>query len=654
MLEKEQYRPEIDGLRAFAVVSVMLFHMKVAGFSGGFVGVDVFFVISGYLISGNILHRIDAGTFTFSNFYMRRARRIFPALFFTVTATFLIGILCLPPPWLRSLAKEVTWSLLSISNVEYWRESHAYFATTADNLGLLHAWSLSVEEQFYLAWPALLVLTLRYAGRRALPGMLAGLGTLSLLTAQWWLSKDATAVFFLPQFRVFEFCIGAGVLLIEESAKPGTAASTLFLLAGAAAVVASIFAFAGDTPCAPLLLLLPCLGTASIIYAGTRSPIASALTNKAVVGLGLVSYSLYLCHWPVLFFYRAIFAESASGLATDASLVTIMLAIAVAMFWLIERPFRRPATPINRKFVCGAIALAASVTLTAHIAFLQRGWDWRISETQQAANRLQEFAWAPCLVLGDSRCAFGATDRPLGVELLGDSFVHQYAAAFQPLLEQLQIRGETSSVQACMMLLGLSRFNDPRKRECNEAREGEIKRIAASHSLIVIGENWSNYIPLESDDEVSPSITKEDSIPRFASALERTIEALGGDSRQFLIIGEQVVASCKADNSLSQYSSMLHASNPPCKAPSVEEVRSRTASINAMLEAVARRHPDNVQLLLPEKYLCDRTCVVADGDLSFYFDYGHFTIAGARFVGAKADGLLREFLSRFTNRSLNG
>jgi peptidoglycan/LPS O-acetylase OafA/YrhL len=159
---KGGFRSEIAGLRAIAVVAVVLFHLKITGFDGGFVGVDVFFVISGYLISRNILGDLGRERFSFGQFYVRRMRRIFPALIFTVALTYVAGALWCSALMFLDVAKEGTHALLWISNIQYWRESHQYFAHNSDELALLHCWSLSLEEQFYLLWPVFLVAANRF------------------------------------------------------------------------------------------------------------------------------------------------------------------------------------------------------------------------------------------------------------------------------------------------------------------------------------------------------------------------------------------------------------------------------------------------------------------------------------------------------------
>jgi peptidoglycan/LPS O-acetylase OafA/YrhL len=202
----KHFRTEIAGLRAIAVISVVLFHLKVSGFQGGFVGVDVFFVISGYLISRNILRDLQLGRFSFGQFYIRRTRRIYPALIFTVVATYIAGALWCAPEMFHDLAKEGTHALLSISNIQYWRESHQYFAPKSEELALLHCWSLSAEEQFYLFWPLFIAFAWR---RKRTFQIIAAAGVISLLASVAVAGADPLAAFFSDAFshlRIFDRC----------------------------------------------------------------------------------------------------------------------------------------------------------------------------------------------------------------------------------------------------------------------------------------------------------------------------------------------------------------------------------------------------------------------------------------------------------------
>jgi peptidoglycan/LPS O-acetylase OafA/YrhL len=211
------FRSEIAGLRALAVLVVIFFHLKLDGFKGGFVGVDVFFVISGYLISQHILRDAQAGRFSFAQFYLRRTRRIYPALITTVVLTYVAGSLWCAPAMFHDLAKEGTHALLSIANIQYWRESHQYFAPNSDELALLHTWSLSLEEQFYLGWPIFLVFAQRIG--RTFEAITAA--TVASLIASVVASRsDQPAAFFLTPFRIYEFGCGALVLYAERIHLP--------------------------------------------------------------------------------------------------------------------------------------------------------------------------------------------------------------------------------------------------------------------------------------------------------------------------------------------------------------------------------------------------------------------------------------------------
>ena len=215
---EKDFRTEIVQLRALAVLSVLLFHLKVPGFQGGFVGVDVFFVISGYLITRNILREAAAGRFSFGAFYLRRTRRIYPALIFTVFVTYLAGALWSAPLLLLfDIAKECTHALLSIANIQYWREASHYFAARSDELALLHCWSLSLEEQFYLVWPAVLIAAARTGNLR----LAVILVTAASFIATIWVGPiDSSAAFFLMPFRIFRVRLRSGSSLRWSGSSP--------------------------------------------------------------------------------------------------------------------------------------------------------------------------------------------------------------------------------------------------------------------------------------------------------------------------------------------------------------------------------------------------------------------------------------------------
>ena len=297
------------------MLSVLLFHLDVALFSGGFVGVDAFFVISGFLITRLIRDDVAAGKFSFTRFYVRRARRIFPALFLTLAATFVAGYLLFSSQHLMRLGGALVSAVFSVSNFYFWGEA-GYFDTAAHLKPLLHTWSLGIEEQFYLLWPAILVFTLLRAPRWAPVALLFVGGALSLFLSEFFVRWPSIAFYLLP-FRAFEFALGAVLVWLNPHRMKSAIWGELWVAAGLGMLGYSIVSFSGETPFPGLNALIPCVGTALIIYGGESRFLSRLLSNPIAVGIGLISYSLYLVHWPVpgrhVAAYRALIRRIAPG-----------------------------------------------------------------------------------------------------------------------------------------------------------------------------------------------------------------------------------------------------------------------------------------------------------------------------------------------------
>lgn len=336
------YRREIDGLRALAVLPVLLFHAGFETFSGGFVGVDVFFVISGYLITTIILAELEQGKFSIVNFYERRARRILPALF-------LVMLVCIPFAWfwlLPSDMKDFSQSLVAVSvfasNILFWRES-GYFDTAAELKPLLHTWSLAVEEQYYVLFPLFLMLFWRL-GKRWILVMLGLVFVASLAVAQWAAYAKPAAAFYLLPTRGWELLIGAfaAFYLSKSSRKEfGKGVGEVGGWLGVALILFAVFAFSKATPFPGLYALVPTLGTVLVIlFATEKTTVGKFVGNKAFVGVGLISYSAYLWHQPLFAFARQ---RSLTEPSHTVFLVLSVMALVLAYFsWrFVEAPFRR-------------------------------------------------------------------------------------------------------------------------------------------------------------------------------------------------------------------------------------------------------------------------------------------------------------------------
>jgi peptidoglycan/LPS O-acetylase OafA/YrhL len=626
------YRSDIDGLRAIAVGIVVLFHLKISGFEAGFAGVDIFFVISGYLITGHILRDVGRGTFSFADFYARRARRILPALITTIMLSVAIGWLWLPPDALRQLAKEATHGLLSISNIQYWREANQYFAPSSEQLGLLHLWSLSLEEQFYLFCPLVLLLLSRT--RHVFAGI-AVAGLVSVAAAIVWLRRDPEAVFFLMPFRIFEFGLGALVILLERRMAAWPTVRTIIAWLGYLLLGISLLIVGRFQHDAGLGALPACIATSAIIAAHRPTRL---FANIAVLTIGRASYSLYLVHWPVIFYARFIFGDPADSAAGITAQLLVMAALTAPMFVLVEQPIRRIRSARWKQAVGFATAIVLCAVIT-HAAFKADGVISRLPAMQLARLDLQRFGMSPC-VRSDDHCAFGAAGGAPALELLGDSYVQQYVAVLDEPLKVRGISGMTSTVSGCPMLLGVPPIPS-RVAECTTLRERELARVKASSAdLVVIGQAWHVYLdrPSEADAGATAKTIRE--------GLSATLRLLDRPGRRFLIIGGQVrPVNCRFDSVRMQPGPLWHAPPQPCAPFPTSEARAATGEIDHLLTPPVQAQ-GNATLLRPAQIYCEQDCPVVSSDgVWLFLDPGHFTVAGAQLMGVRAKDIIDRFLA---------
>lgn len=334
------YRPEIDGLRAIAVLFVVAYHYGATWLPGGFIGVDVFFVISGFLITGIIRKQMEAGTFSFLDFYARRARRILPALLVMLALTLFAGWFLLAPATYESLGMQATLAAVGASNFYFWRLID-YFTPTADTHALLHTWSLGVEEQFYLVIPAMLLAAfalrkwIKAAPFLTLCTVAIGSLALSTLLAE----RSPVAAFYLLPSRAWELALG-GLISFAPPVRRKWACQ-LADATGLAAIIASALVYTSSTPFPGLTALLPCMGAALVVLPKSHQTATGCfLTTRAAVAIGLISYSLYLWHWPIVVFYRVLSWGDMPD--TPSAIGLLLLAVLVSAFsWkYVEQPFR--------------------------------------------------------------------------------------------------------------------------------------------------------------------------------------------------------------------------------------------------------------------------------------------------------------------------
>ena len=508
------YRPEIDGLRALAVLPVILFHAGFQFFSGGFVGVDIFFVISGYLITSIILSDMDNGNFSLLNFYERRARRILPALFFVILA-------CIPLAWFLLLPKDLivfSQGLIAVplfsSNILFWQTAD-YFATASELNPLLHTWSLAVEEQYYLLFPIFMLLTYRLDLKITL-GILILVSSLSLAFAQWGSINAVYFSFFMLPARGWEILIGAfaAFYLNKRITKIPSKWNQLFSFLGMLLIIFSIVYFDKQTPFPSLYTLFPTIGTVLIIlFADKKTFIGHLLSGNIFVRIGLISYSAYLWHQPLLAFARH---RIDSDLSNSILITLVILTFVLAhLSWrYIEAPFRNKKRFEQKKvFILAGLSSLLIIFLgiygTSNQGHVNRiPMQAKISEFEMPsiANGwcFYSIDTIDSLEFGNQnlKCWLGKSPGKKVGLLFGDSFAGQYEPFWDKVGARADLRIHSVTTNWCFPSLNSAfggRISSPAFDQCLLNRE-YVKEHLLDYDFLILAGGWGDLLAHEKFD----------------------------------------------------------------------------------------------------------------------------------------------------------
>lgn len=511
----KNFRPDIEGLRAIAILLVTLYHGGISILSGGYIGVDVFFVLSGYLITGLLVRELETtGRVNLSAFYARRARRLLPAAALMIMVTLLLAQTFYPPQELISLAKDALTTSLYSSNLWFAHNATDYLAADADKSPFLHTWSLSVEEQFYLAWPLLLMVALRNAQpgqqyRRRLLIVMTILGFTSFLAAQWLMQVAKPWAFFASPTRAWEFAVGGLASQLPEywkSKYPRCCSATFWL--GCIAILTAALWYDHHTIFPGLAALLPVLGTATVLIShqpGRHHLPAFLLDNPPLQWLGQRSYSWYLWHWPILVLAQ----QLDPTLTVRGTLMCLLLSLLLAdlTYSSVENPVRTYARLAGSHW---RSLLAAACLMLATVGLSQMWWRTgsieanspdQIKFTQAMQDLPQGIYDNDChLNLLQSklqRCEFGDTDSPTSIVLFGDSHAAQWFPAIEAMSQQQGLRLVTFTKSACPIAWTdtVNRQLGRRYTECSRWRKQALQKIIALHpALVVVG--YYRYVSL--------------------------------------------------------------------------------------------------------------------------------------------------------------
>ncbi|MBA2656784.1 MAG: acyltransferase [Tatlockia sp.] len=531
-MNKLNYRRDINGLRGIAVLAILIFHLEPLFLPGGFVGVDIFFVISGYLITKIIHNDLRENTFSLSTFYERRAKRILPALVSVLIICTLFAYSRFVSGELVMYAKSLIASALFSANI-YFFSTLGYFSPAATEIPLLHLWSLGVEEQFYILFPLCMMLLSRKSFK-FLTCILVIATLSSLILSQWFLKISPMAAFYMLPFRAFEFLLGS---IIAIGCLPKIQANLLSFTTstiGFVFIFTSIFLFTVNTKFPGFSACLPCLGTALLIWSGeSKQNLANRMLSiLPFQALGNISYSLYLVHWPIIVFVKRLYPE-ADFINYSLSVLGLSLSLACLNYYLVEQPFRRLKVLNPQKIFMPAAMITVLLSLSGWVAIHNKGFPKRIDKQLLTILNFIKYDFKPSFYYGTcfqdynlapdgvdvSKClAKGANDKR--VMLWGDSHsAHLYAG----LKENLEKKGYSVgmlSASACPPIIGFDMAARPHCKRFNDLALSRILQVKPK--LLILSADWA---------------TDENTLAMF----EKTLHFLSKENMEIIILGKSPI-----------------------------------------------------------------------------------------------------------------
>ena len=620
------YRPDIDGLRALAVLAVTIFHFNKQWLPGGFVGVDVFFVISGFLITGIIYGK--GPNFSFADFYGRRVRRILPAAAFVTIVTLIAGSFLLLPADVKSLSESAIGATLSAANIYYWLFlDTGYFAASSDTVPLLHMWSLGVEEQFYLIWPALMIIAMKVGGKRLLvaTGVILAIG--SFAVSEYFLARDPSFAYYMLPSRAGELLVGALLFLWQDSRRIPASAANVAGAVGLAMVAGSILYLDEKNGFPGVRSIIPSLGAALLILSGTnqRNLLSRIFGNPVARYVGLRSFSLYLWHWPVLAFYRYAYGEPT--LSGGIACALLMCLLTLISYHLIETPFRA-RTPMWLITKAGPIiATSAGVMVLGYVLVKNNGyWPTAAGAAYKREISLHDYNTKPasrfpfnCQMMQydpkkwtEDQCVNGDKTVPAQTLLWGDSNAAHYVGYLKAVGESAHFSIRNISHSSCPPVRDTKGLLGPdRAKSCNDFNERAFAE-SKNYRTVILGASWAAYAVKGGKE-------------KFAD----TIAELAGNHNQ-VIIALNVPVFVGLDRMCTAKAIRIPGMNCPATAMTPDQGESE---VNLYLKELASQYA-NVTTFDVRPQICKNgTCSAYDNDTLLYFDSGHISMVGSEIIG---------------------
>ena len=662
-----KYRPEVDGLRALAVVPVILFHADFYLFAGGFVGVDIFFVISGYLITTIIIKELDAGNFSIVNFYERRARRILPALFFVM-------LVCLPLSWVFLISPDMQnfgQSLVAVSvfgaNILFWLTG-GYFETASELKPLLHTWSLSLEEQFYVIFPVLMLTLWRFR-KRLVVTILVTIGLVSLAFAQLSVVAYPDASFYLLHTRAWELLVGSFVAFYfywfsrrsdHRQVFESRWLHELCGVSGLVLIVYAIFTFDAETPFPSLYTLIPVVGTALILtFANPNTLVGKLFCHKALVGIGLISYSLYLWHQP-LFAYARHYAIGDPSIPVYLLLSVLSIGLAYLSWKYIEAPFRSRKKFTRRQIFSLSILGSAFFIAIGLVGHFTNGQYFRSYDTVQRdllSTMEQRGANSDCwrqLARGNyesTACLIGSAEakqfKEADFALIGDSHAGALTSRLHLLAEERGTWGYNYSYTSCVPIFDVVPIAASRRyTNCLSIRDHyqQLLQDGALPETLIVTARWGIYFDPEPFNNqeggrephghvkwVSADEVYADSKIRVLESLRETLELMVAKGHRVILVDPVPEMGWDVPYRLKQLYGRNGQLGADDSSIALSTYYQRNADVLNLMEEL-ELNPGVVRLRVVDSFCDEQRCKAHFESRPLYYDRDHISEFGAELI----------------------
>ena len=643
MEKNKQYRSDIDGLRAIAVMLVVLYHFGFSDITGGFVGVDVFFVISGFLITQILSKQISEGTFSFKEFYVRRIKRLMPAMLVMVGVSFALFSFILAPNDYQMFSRSIIWVSMYLANIFYWKEYGGYFAGDTQEAPILHTWSLAVEEQFYLVWPIFLIVAYKYIGKvKTL--WLAVIGTIAMLVFSEVATKVTIgAAYYLLPTRAYELMIGA-VLALSWSHMPVTSKRTndILSLIGISLILFSAFTLSKFDSFPGFNALYPTIGTALLLFTGkTNSGVVNNLiSNKLFVFIGLVSYSLYLWHWPMIVYFN--YTGTELEFFGKLGLVALAIGVAYLSYRFVETPFRfykgtDKAVVIKAYAIPSVVLIGLSSLVVLYNGFPSR-YSEEIAKMDKALNTHSNVIRGEChssLAGAESKpvknCLLGDKEGSKKGILIGDSHANHYTGLLDVLAKNESLSIQDHTLDRCPPINGLywgkSEYKARKCKARNDLNQSYITE--REFDFVVLAASWPNERSMMVfDDKKGEFVSGPEVVSILSEQIDKTIGYYHDLGMEVIVLTDTPFIIEEKPN--CPLKKAMFNQNRKCVTPD-----SPNHFLDSLLRHIRGRYP-KMNIIEPRDIICNKgECALEIDGVPLYRDQDHLNHIGSEILGKK-------------------